>query len=47
MAAAEQRRSAGERGTVEELIEVLGIGYVPPHLKAENDRQESDDGWEN
>ena len=32
-AAAAARRHEGERGDVEELIDRLGVGYVPPHLR--------------
>jgi hypothetical protein len=37
MAAAEPRGGEDERAEVERLIERLGVGYVPPHLRPDED----------
>lgn len=41
--AAAARRSEGERGEVEELIDLLGVGYIPPTLRPENYAPETDE----
>ncbi|WP_192918606.1 hypothetical protein [Salinigranum salinum] len=37
MAAAEPRRGEDERAEVKRLIGTLGVGYIPPHLRPDED----------